>query len=216
MKSKYDKYYFEKYAILSLALCYDKQLLQMYCDQNKYESPDFQSQALGIGLEVTEAITAKQGEERFIINQYFGKGTPGKQVIEKAEKRFGRKIKGKIYSVNDIAVYSEHKGLYDFSIHRGLIKEKILVKTIKLNSNYKLFNNNWLYIYANTSLLITSDIVNMLLELQLLLKNYVIKFDKIFINNLNEIFVITKLNDISSISVDKDTLIKIKRLAFEK
>ncbi len=70
----YSKAYFEKYAILSLAWFVDKRLEIILADDENYESPDYQSEILGIGIEVVEAINSKQGEERFIVNEYFGEG----------------------------------------------------------------------------------------------------------------------------------------------
>jgi len=62
----YSKVYFEKYAILSLAEFVDRRLKIILDDDENYESPDFQSEILGIGIEVVEAINSKQGEEKHL------------------------------------------------------------------------------------------------------------------------------------------------------
>jgi hypothetical protein len=154
----FNKVYFEKYAILSLAWFVDKQLEPMLEDDENYESPDFQSEILDIGIEVVEAINSKQGEERFIVNEYFGKGVEAQNIIKEAEDRFGSKIKGKIINVNDVAVYGHSKGLVNFSNHLMYVQDKINLKTKKLNGNYKRFGENWLYVFTHSSLINEHDI----------------------------------------------------------
>lgn len=105
----YSKVYFEKYAILSLSWFVDNRLEIIIDDEKHYESPDFQSEVLDIGIEVVEAISFDQGEERFIVNEYFGRGSKAQDIIEKAESRFGSKIKGKITNVDNVSIYSHRK-----------------------------------------------------------------------------------------------------------
>ena len=216
MQNKYSKKYFEGYAFNSLALCYDKRLIDICCDAVKDESPDFQIETLYLGIEVTEAITNIQGEQRFIINQYFGEGLSAKKIIKDSTRRFGKKIKGKIHSIDGIAAYSENPSLYDTSIHLDKLCESIRLKTKKLNENYKLFKENWLYVFSGTGLLKVDDIDIMQAELHSLISQYQNQFNKIFINCFDTIFIIDKTCDVaSSICIDNDTLARIKRQALE-
>ncbi len=64
----HNKFYFEKYAIFSLAWFVDNRLEIILDDDKHYENSDFQSEVLDIEIEVVEAINSKQGEQRFIVN----------------------------------------------------------------------------------------------------------------------------------------------------
>ena len=207
---KYNKNFYEKYAILSLSTCYDKQLLELKNLENKRESPDYQSAKLDIGIEVTEAITTKQGDHRFIINQYFGQGLRGEEVKEAAEKRFPQII-GRISVYSSVAIYSEHDGLSDFSVHIKLIKQSIVQKTKKLNSGYTLFARNWLYIFAHVCLELF-DIDRILEEIH---HDQPRDFDKVFINCIDRLYVISNYSKIETIEVENETLRQIKKAAFE-
>ena len=208
---KYNKKYFEKYAILSLSNCYDKQLFElMKFDNEKIESPDFQSAKLDIGIEVTEAITTKQGNHRYIINQYFGQGLRGEEIKEAAEKRF-LKIVGRISVYDGHAIYSEHDGLSDFRGKIKLVIEKIMKKTEKLNRIYKQFGRNWIYVYSH-EVFEPSDIDQIVNGIR---HDHPLDFDKVFINCIDRLYVISNYSKIEIIEVENETLRQIKKAAFE-
>ena len=59
---KYTKEYFERYALLSLWKCYDNRF--SFRNFQKGESPDWYAPDLSIGLEVTRALSKKEGEQK--------------------------------------------------------------------------------------------------------------------------------------------------------
>ena len=77
------KKYMEQYARLSLIYCYNKELSLL---QDR-ENPDWQSEELGIGMEVTEALERKDGRKRFVINQYLKKGLFDQNVKKEFEEK---------------------------------------------------------------------------------------------------------------------------------
>ena len=52
MKNKYDKLYFEEYALNSLILCYDEKLKVFLEEGGHADRPDFQNEELNLGIEV--------------------------------------------------------------------------------------------------------------------------------------------------------------------
>ena len=52
------------------------------------ENPDWQSEELGIGMEVTEALERKDGRKRFVINQYLKKGLFDQNVKKEFEEKY--------------------------------------------------------------------------------------------------------------------------------
>lgn len=199
----FSKENFEKYAILSLIRFYDPNLQSMLSTDKKHEKPDFQSGELGIGIEVTEAISEKQGEERFIINNYFGKGLDGETVKAESEKRFGNKIRGKISVQNGVAVYSKYDGMFDTSEYMDSISNSILRKMEKLNNHYEIFNENWLYVFTHTSLIEIADIEVVCWNW---FSNSGLNFDKIFLNCMNNIYSVDSTGNIVVIKIDNSDL----------
>lgn len=78
---KVTKEYSEWYALLSLVHCYDEELRILF--NCKKEEPDWQSEILDLGLEITEALESEDGRKRFVVNRYIGKGLNG-QVVKAA------------------------------------------------------------------------------------------------------------------------------------
>lgn len=202
-KNEYDKHYYEQYAKLTLSSCYDQELASLV---NK-DKPDLQSDELSIGIEVSRSVSSESCHQQFIINKYFGKGYTPEYIIEQAkkEKKYGdifKDIDGLCvaemnFNTNDIITRTM------FSIHE---------KTIKLNSDYKLFNSNWLYLFLGTSMVTDQDIKTIVDYL----KNSDYKeksFDKIFINTIDRIFVINSNFQIDKIEVSEEQLKLIKSQA---
>jgi len=201
----YNKQFYEKYALLSLVKCYSSDLQVLLDDKFNYENPDYQSEILNIGIEVVEAITSRQGEERFIINEHFGKGIDGATLKNEAEKRF-KKFRGKLSVVDGQAVYSHQPNGFRMSSRLSLIQSKIDQKLIKLNSHYKVFSNNWLYVFSHLATVHQEEIESLVIQNE---KVDGISFDKVFINCIDKIYVLTK-EDTDVINVSTETLKSIK------
>lgn len=200
MKNDYNKEYFEKYALLSLVYCYDDKLSLM----KKHERPDWIDENRSIGLEVTRALSPKDGEINSIINRYFGKGYSPEEIINKANSEL-KCNKDMFKSANGLC-YVEKS--VNYSDVKQLIIDTINTKISKLNSHYNKFNENWLYVFADSSLLNNSDIEEIILKINHIGDDS--GFDKIFINIIDKIYVIED-NSYSKIDVTDSQLIRIKK-----
>lgn len=210
MGRKFSKQYYEKYALLSLIYCYNSKLsVLLDC---KGESPDWQSYELGIGLEVVRAISEEEGELDSITNQLFGHGLSGEYIKKEVEKRFPKYVKN-FEVVRNIACVSE-----DISFENNCIKaiNSIIKKTNKLNNEYTVFNNNWLYMFANlwADAFNIEGLIDIYNELIFKLK-FKRRFNKIFINDLDCIYVIEPNGCFTKLDLDSDMLARLKREASE-
>lgn len=200
MKNDYNKEYFEKYALLSLAYCYDDKLHSM----KKHERPDWIDENRSIGLEVTRALSPKDGERESIIERYFCKGYTPEEIINKANREL--KCNKDMFKIADGICYVEKN--VNYSDVKQLIIDAINTKISKLNSYYDKFNKNWLYVFADSSLLDDGDIEEIILKINNIGDNS--SFDKIFINILDKMYVIED-NSYSKIDVTDNELARIKK-----
>lgn len=210
--NKYNKTYFENYAFNSLIKCYDKKLNVMI----KSESPDYQSQELNIGIEISRAINRNYGEYEAITNEILDMNLPLDEKISQFLKK-DKKNKYDIFAINNCLVTSNTKGLYNFQIHIDSIKDCIKNKTKKLNTIYKIFKENWLYIFAESSCMNENDIneISKFCEIEL---SYNIHFNKIFINCLDRIFVINNhidKYDIEILTLSSEELVYLKKISLK-
>ena len=151
MASVYDKYFYERYALL--AICY---LLNL--DSKDFEhadKPDIQSKKHDIGIEVVRAISKDRALDINYINKYFGKGLPGREIVN-AINREDKKgnFKGRVHSFDGVASISSK--LYNFDIHRQSIDHEIKKKTMRL-PEYAQYDVNGLYCFADTGLFNEDD-----------------------------------------------------------
>lgn len=119
--NKYDKGYFEKYALFSI--CHLLKLDRKEFEKNS-ERPDLQSKTLNIGIEVVRAITEHDGLTYSLINEYFGQGLSGDEIVAAIKRKNTKgKFRGSVFSANGVAAISSEEGLYDIAKHRNLISE---------------------------------------------------------------------------------------------
>lgn len=146
---KCDKYYYEKYAKLSI--CYLKNLNYMDFEVVA-DKPDLQNLNSKLGVEVVLAITKHEGLTRSLVNKYFGKKKSPKEIADIIKKE---NIKGKfkgmmLYSDNFFAISSSN-GFVDTHSHVSLLLNKIREKGNKF-SKYIKFETNGLYCFASSSI----------------------------------------------------------------
>ena len=199
---KYDKGYFERYALLSLIKCFDYKLEDLL-DSN-FESPDWQSDILDLGIEVTRAESPSDGKLSFIINKFFNKGLSGKEIKDAIQREHGEY--SNFFGEIDNSAYCSVS--YSFSNEINKIIKAITTKIEKLNKPYfEVFKQNWLYVFADVGLH-KDDI----LSIKDSISNCVNKkqFDKIFINITDKIIIINKNGLISEVVVDNKTLKQLK------
>ena len=205
-KNKFDNKYYEKYAILSLMYCYNNTWGSFILS----DKPDLQNSYLDIGIEVTRAISEYEGMYNGIANKYFGKGFNGEYIKKNIEEKF-EKFRGEVSVIDDKTLISGHKGLCDFKTHIDEIEKAIILKTCKLNNNYKTYNKNHLYLFTGTSLVKDYDLKDKLKDIKEATLSYKISFDLLFINCLDKIFVVDMASEnIAEILIDEEMLIKIK------
>ena len=151
--NKYDKHYYEKYALLSL--CYILGLNTNDFEQK--DKPDLQSEKYSMGIEVVRAIPDREGLTLSLVRQYFGKGIPGEEIVKEIIKNNEKgKFRGCVTSINGVAVISSTNGFQDGAQHKVRIIEKIAKKMQKFQK-YKHFENNGLYCFTETGVLNETD-----------------------------------------------------------
>ena len=151
---KYNKHYFEKYALLSICHLFNIHIEDF---EKKSERPDLQSEALSIGVEVVRAITKHDGLTYSIADDNFGRGLSGEEIVASIKKNNNKgKFKGSVYRVGDVGGISSEEGMYDSSKHRNLVSEKIKEKS-QLSKGYRHYRTNGLYCFTHTSLINETD-----------------------------------------------------------
>lgn len=205
--TKVTKEYIEWYALLSLIYCYDENLTAL----QKGEEPDWQSKDLDIGLEVTEALKSEDGRIRSVINKYFGRGLDGSFVKDQIENGY-LEYSHRIEVVGNIACFSCSG---DMVPKIQQVIATVITKTEKLNDYYRQFGNNWLYVFA-PDFFVTSDIPGVYEACQQQTSQYIIQFDKVFINAQDRIFVLNPEGLEDEISISNDCLSRLKKEALEK
>lgn len=194
----------ERYARLSLIYCFDKSLSLL----QKGEEPDWQSTQLGIGLEVTEALSPQDGRKRNAINQYFGKGMNGHDIKQQFDKKYPE-YAHHLRVIENTACFSD---FYDMHPKIQQICSTIQNKTVKLNGNYKKFKENWLYVFA-PDLFDDTDISQVLQAYQKTSETNVLTYDKLFLNAQQWLFVLQPDGLKNKILLSEQTLIRLKREA---
>ena len=178
------KDYMERYALLIMIACYDQKLSPLLDGKN--ENPDWQSESLGIGLEITEALAADDGRIRSVINQYFGRGLSGNYIKNQIETRFPEYAE-MVNVVEDTACFSQ-SGDMGPKIERVI--QAIAEKTDKLNDHYQQLAQNWLFVFA-PDLFSDYDLPEVSGEWARRTTQYSKQFDKVFLLAIDRLFVLT-------------------------
>ena len=134
----YEKFFNEIYAITALKYFWRGYVKGFV----KWESPDWYHEKAGIGIEVSQALLPKDGQEENFIETYLGKHRA--EIPEEAALRY----KNRLYFYND-----RLWALLDDGTSSVPCEEKILVrfksKLAKLNANYLPCETNALYLFAH-------------------------------------------------------------------
>ena len=208
VENKFSGKYHEHYAMLSLEHCYNS-------DWNVFdvtkESPDLQSCDLDVGIEVTRAIISHDdGIAKTIAGTYFGKGLSTEDISDAVEKYFP-KFGGELGSAGGCTFISHTKGIYDFESHKLKLTERIKSKTYKLNGNYKIFQNNHLYIFTGSGLFEKEDVIAAVAVSNEEIKMFDKKYDLYFVNCIDKLFVVDRASmNIQEITIDESILKRIK------
>ena len=170
----------------------------------------FKVENLDLGVEVTRAYTPQQNEYLPIVNNYFGKNCDPKIAINNIKTRFVNKSHS-FRIINKTLVY--FSGCYDTQIYINELQKRINEKSKLLNRVYKVFRNNWLYLFAGSSVIHETDIANLSSKE---MKSYQIQFNRIFINCFDRIYIVENNELIQAISLNEEELTQIKKMALER
>jgi len=165
---KYSNGYFERYAKICLRELVDKKfgdyILADAGTETKFMFPDLmpKNDLESIGIEITRAETAKDGQERAWIAQCFGEKLSSKEINEIG--------KGKYHSLNSEVktMYGQtilDKNLEKHMFYVDLIKATVSIKLSKLNSSKsstKVFKSNRLFIFCPDEPLDNGDFIEIL------------------------------------------------------
>lgn len=188
--STFDKLEYELYAPISLYSSFPIFTIGIV----KGESPDWQDEVNGIGIEVARAENNHIGYTYNVANTYLGKQKYS--IPTRVEQSF----KGDLNFDTDtgkLLYVSDSKGLVDGNRHIKLAIAKAQDKLILLNkSHFRCFDKNCLYMFLTASL-IGNDSDEFLEEYLNLAHKYKHSFSDIFLMALDCIFWIdTKGNQI--------------------
>lgn len=199
IRSKINKEYFEYYAKYSLITSLDKKYTYLHKD----ESPDWQSDILNVGIEVTRAIDKDIYLAYNLIGEYFGNVFMSNHIEEKIKERQQQ------YSSSDISEIN-----YNDISNIDNLRKRYVHKTTKLNKNYVQYNKNLLYMFTFKSM--DEEEVRQCFLIDL--SQYKHNFDLCFVNCFDRIYVcnFVKKEIQDCINVDLKDLLKIKKKALRK
>ena len=177
--SAFDKLEFELFAILALIEMFPP----FVTDPVKGESPDWQDEKAGIGIEVSRAITPHIGYTYSIANMFLGKRRS--EIPSKILQTFRGSIS--FDKRNRLYMISASKGLFDGDRHIRLALERAKEKLKMLSeSHFRRFETNCLFLYLTMSLL-GDDSQVFLSEYIKLAKQFPLRFDHVFLMALDSI-----------------------------
>lgn len=202
IKLIYDTAYFEYYAYAALCIYFDHNLIGHF---SKKECPDFHSDDLDIGLEVTEAMSNEDGEFRQVEFDHMRGQLPH---IDKKYLSVKNKDGEEIPPLRELGYFNgvPFSGV-SFTLEDILTKiiNAIKMKNEKLNTVYKIFSQNWLYIFAGMEMNLKSDYI----KKDLLITDR--QFDIYFIDCASTLYIV-KNGQIANAIKDID-IGKIKSIA---
>lgn len=140
-KMSYEKRYNEIYAITALKYFwqgYQKGFI-------KWESPDWYNSRCDLGVEVSQALLPKDGQEESFLRSYLGKHK--NQLPPDAFRRYGSRL----YFYNDRLWALLNDGT-DSVTPAEKIRARFQCKLQKLNKNYRRCETNTLYLFAHAEI----------------------------------------------------------------
>lgn len=205
--------YFEKYAKLNLECSYSHALSALEYGYH-IESPDLQSDALRLGIEVTRAISNEEGLAHRFIERYFARNR--EESFENGDTFPYIRFNADVTMSEDIAFITAVEGVLDFKVHLQNLQKAVATKTEKLNRIYKKFDSNGLFIFTFNRALGEEEILysihaaeESLMEMG---QGAPYLYDTFFINCVDRLYVVEGEN-IKSIPLKKELLLFLKNEA---
>lgn len=174
----YEKLFNELYAITVLKYFWSDYLEGFV----KWESPDWYNIGADLGIEVSQALLPKDGQEESFLETYLGKHR--EDIPADAFQRYGQRL----YFYND-----RLWALLDDGTSLITHKEKILTrfgsKLAKLNTNYRQCEINALYLFAHVEIKKTEaeTIAAKLSDIQ---KTKAHRFDIVFLDCKSAVYIL--------------------------
>ncbi len=163
----------------------------------KREFPDWEVN--GQGIEITRAVLSRNEEFASWFNKHKGKSKKEIEKINKKQNAF-------LFFVNDKLKGGSSGGTTNTNIYVSICKQAFLGKIKKLNTNYKLFDINALFIFTETFVddEKIGDIFDYILSKS---TEYEHKFDYVYIYTYEKIYIINLfLNTIESMNINEEDL----------
>ena len=174
----YEKLLNELYAVVSLKYLWsDYQPFFV-----KSESPDWINETMDFGLEVSQALLPEDGQTENFIEQYLG--CLKEELPESAVERYGERLhfyNGRFWAVLPNPELEQdyiEKSMYRF--HK---------KLEKLNTNYKKYSKNGLYLYVHPEEGQNVDAQILFQRMMDEQKEKKVQFDWVFLNCVKMIYV---------------------------
>lgn len=176
-----NKHELETYA----KLCLDMAVPAYSKNLRKGESPDWQDEENGIGVEVSCAENNHIGYVKSFANQYLGKDIseiPANRLATfKGDTMFDEHHK--------LSVLSTNQGWVDGQQHINLALETAKAKLSLLNENYRIFRTNGLFLFVVASMT-NDDCEAFIKQYSLISSGFPVRFDYIFLMDLSSVICI--------------------------
>lgn len=176
-----NKHEMETYA----KLCLDMAIPAYSKNLRKGESPDWQDEENGIGVEVSCAENNHIGYVKSFANQYLGKDIseiPANRLATfKGDTMFDEHHK--------LSVLSTNQGWVDGQQHINLALETTKAKLFLLNENYRIFRTNGLFLFVVASMT-NDDCEAFIKQYSLISSDFSVRFDYIFLMDLSSVICI--------------------------
>ena len=174
----YEKLLNELYAVVSLKYLWSDYQPSFV----KSESPDWINETMDLGLEVSQALLPEDGQTENFIEQYLG--CLKEELPESAVERYGERLhfyNGRFWAVLPNPELEQdyiEKSMYRF--HK---------KLEKLNTNYKKYSKNGLYLYVHPEEGQNVDAQILFQRMMDEQKEKKVQFDWVFLNCVKMIYV---------------------------
>ena len=177
--SAFDKLEYELFAVLALYNSFP----EFIADPVKGESPDWQDEKAGIGIEVSRAESSHIGYTYSIANRFLGKKRSEipPHILQDFRGSLTFDKRDRLFAISD------SKGLFDGDRHIRLALDRAKEKLDLLSGpHFRCFETNGLFLYLTMSLL-DDDAQLFLSEYTKLAKQFLLHFDHVFLMALDSI-----------------------------
>lgn len=177
----FEKLYNEIYAIVTLKYFWKPYQPGFV----KSESPDWLNPALGMGLEISQALFQADGETQQFVDQYLGKRR--EEIPGTALARYGGRLyfyNGRMWAVTP----EQNMAPEGHFAHKTLCRFQ--AKLEKLNAHYQLMEQNALYLYVHSGNVTRSDIEDLFTSMRDLQARRAQGFQMVFLNCVNTLYAL--------------------------